>query len=140
MPTLEDAVILAAEAHKEQSDKSGQPYILHVLRVMLKLDSEIDRIVGVLHDLIEDTPYTLAGLEREGHPEKILHALECLTKRKDEPYEQFVERVKTNPIARRVKIADLEDNMNPRRLLVLDMEALERVQKYHNAWRGLKNE
>jgi len=140
MPALEDAIILAAEAHKHGSpDKSGQPYILHPLRVMMKLDSEIERIVGVLHDVIEDTPYTLTDLEERGYPESVLQALDCLTKRKDEPYEQFIERVKTNAIARRVKIADLEDNMNPQRLLVLDMEALERVKRYHDAWRGLKN-
>ena len=107
---------------------------------MLKLDSEIEKIVGVLHDVIEDTPCTLADLREKGYPEQVLQALECLTKRVDEPYEQFIERVRKNPVARRVKIAGLEDNMNPQRLLVLDLDALERIKKYHNAWLGRRKD
>jgi (p)ppGpp synthase/HD superfamily hydrolase len=122
------------------SIKSGQPFILLVLRVMLKLDSEIEKIVGILHDVIEDTPCTLADLREKGYLEQVLQALEYLTKRIDEPYEQFIERVKKNPVARRVKHADLEDNMNPQRLLVLNLDALERAKKYHNAWLGRRKE
>ncbi len=134
VPTLEDAIILAAEAHKSSpAGKGGKPYIFHALRVMMKLNSEIERTVGVLHDLIH-IRFTLADLQEKGYPEQVLQALDCLTKRSDESSDEFIERVKANPIARRVRIADLEDTMTPQQLLVLDMEALERVKKYQQAW------
>lgn len=134
VPTLEDPILLAAQAHRGQADKAGQPLILHALRVMLRLDSDLERIVGVLHDVIEDTGHTLDSLRERGYSEEVLRALDCLTKRDGETYEQFVERVRTNPIARRVKIADLEDNLDLRRLLELTGEDLERLKKYQRAW------
>lgn len=134
MPTLEDAILLAVGAHRGQTDKAGRPLILHALRVMFALDSEVERIVGVLHDVIEDTGHTLETLKEMGYPPEVLRALECLTKGEAETYEQFVKRVKTNPLARRVKLADLEDNLDLRRLPELTGEDLERVKKYHRAW------
>jgi len=113
VPTLEDAIVLAVEAYRSgPPGKAGQPYVFHVLRVMMKLNSEVERMVGVLHDLIH-TPCTLADLEQRGYPEQVLQALDCLTRRNDESNDQFIERVKANPIARRVRIADLEDAMTP---------------------------
>lgn len=134
MPTLEDAILLAVQAHRGQVDKARRPLILHALRVMLRLDSDVERIVGVLHDVIEETGHTLESLRELSYPEEVLCALECLTKREGETYEQFVERIEANPIARRVKIADLEDNLDLRRLPRLTEEDLERVRKYQNAW------
>src|SRR2546426_247378 len=109
-PTLEDAILLAAQAHLGQRDKNGQPYILHPLRVMLRLDTEAAKIVGVLHDVIEDTKYTRADLQKMGYSDEILQALDGVTKRAGESYEAFVLRAKANPISKQVKLADLEDN------------------------------
>lgn len=133
MPTLEDAILLAVEAHRGQVDKAGRPYILHALRVMLRLDSDVERISAVLHDVIEDSGYRVDRLREMGYPEEVLRALDCLTRRQQESYTQFIARVKTDPLARRVKIADLEDNLNLRRLAALTEEDLERVRKYERA-------
>jgi hypothetical protein len=138
MPTLEDAILLAVEAHRGQTEKTGTPYILHPLRVMFRLESEADRIVGVLHDLIEDTRYTLQDLRSMGYPEPLLQALDCLTRREMETYEEFITRIRINPLARRVKLADLEDNMDVRRLPALTDKDAERLKKYLNAWTLLK--
>ena len=138
MPTLEDAILLAAEAHRGQTEKAGHPYILHPLRVMFRLESETDRIVGVLHDVIEDTRYTLQDLRAMGYPEPLLQALDCLTRRETETYEEFITRLRINPVARRVKLADLEDNMDVRRLPALTEKDAERLKKYLNAWTLLK--
>jgi len=138
MTTLEDAIVLAAQAHRGQVDKVGQPYLLHLLRVMLRLDGEQTQIVGVLHDLVEDTPYTFDDLRTMGYPEEIVQAIDGLTRRPDESYEQFVERASANPLARRVKRADLEDNMDIRRHETLGEKDLERLNRYIAAWRKLR--
>ena len=132
--TLEDAISIAAQAHKGQKDKAGAPYMLHPLRLMLRMDSEAAMTAAVLHDVVEDTDWTLERLRGEGFSEEILEAVDCLTHREGESYEEFVERVRTNPIARQVKIADLEDNMNIRRIGQLGAKDLERLGKYHRAW------
>ena len=133
MPTLEDAIALAVEAHRGQKEKAGQPYILHVLRVMFRLDTEQEQMAGVLHDLVEDTSYTLDDLRRLGYPESVVMAIDCLTRREDESYEEFVERAGAHPIARRVKLADLEDNMDIRRLPAVTERDLERLNRYIRA-------
>ena len=116
MPTLEDAIALAAEAHSGQTDKAGAPYILHLLRVMQAQKSTEARMAGVLHDLVEDTGYTFEDLEEMGYPDEVIEALRHVTKRDGEPYADFAERAGRHPIARRVKTADLEDNMDVTRL------------------------
>lgn len=138
MPTLEDAIALAVEAHKGQRDKAGQTYILHPLRVMMRLDTEAERMAAVLHDVVEDTPYTLERLRELGYPPEVLFALECLTKREGESYEAFIERVRPHPLARRVKLADLEDNMDVRRLVAVGPKEAERLARYRAAWARLK--
>ena len=135
--TLEDAIALAVEAHKGQRDRSGQPYILHPLRVMFTCSTEIERIVAVLHDVVEDTGRTFDDLRKLGFSEEVIAALDCVTKRDGENYEQFVERSASNPVARRVKLADLQDNMDVRRLSKLESRDLERLAKYVKAWRRL---
>lgn len=137
-PTLEDAIRLAVEAHHGQRDRYGQPYILHPLRVMFRLQGETDRMVGVLHDVIEDTPRTMEDLRRIGYSEEILKALDSVTKRAGEPYDDFVLRSKANPIGRRVKLADLEDNMDRRRLPEVTPEDSERLTRYRQAWTVLR--
>lgn len=138
MPTLEHAIALAANAHRGQLDKSGQPYILHPLRVMFRCQTDAQRIVAVLHDVIEDTPTTPDDLRRLGYPDEILAALDCLTKRQGEPYEAFVERAAANPIARAVKIADIEDNLDLRRLPGVSDADVARLARYVKAWRRLQ--
>lgn len=138
MPTLEDAIRLAVEAHQGQRDRYGQAYILHPLRVMFRLQTETDRIVGVLHDVVEDTRYTFDDLRRMGYSEEILHALDAVTKREGEAYEDFVLRSKADPISRRVKLADLEDNMDVRRIPELTSEDAERLARYRRAWEVLE--
>ncbi len=138
MPTLEDAIALAVEAHRGQRDKVGQTYILHPLRVMMRLETEAERMAAILHDVVEDTPYTLERLRELGYPEEVLGALDCLTKREGESYEAFIERVRPHPLARRVKLADLEDNMDVRRLLSVGPKETERLARYRAAWARLK--
>src|SRR5687767_10406096 len=137
-PGLEDAIRLAVEAHHGQRDKNGQPYILHPLRVMFRLTTETERIVGVLHDLIEDTKYTPDDLRKMGFSEEIIQALDCVTRRKDESYEEFVLRSKANTIARKVKLADLEDNMDIRRMIGVTPKDMERLARYRKAWAALQ--
>jgi len=137
-PTLEDAIALAVEAHRGQRDKAGQTYILHPLRVMLRLEGEAERMVAVLHDVVEDSSYTLEHLRGLGYPEEVLGALDCLTKREGETYEAFIERVLPHPLARRVKLADLEDNMDVRRLTAVTAKDTERLARYRAAWSRLK--
>jgi (p)ppGpp synthase/HD superfamily hydrolase len=133
IPTLEDAIALAVEAHRGQKEKDGQPYILHALRVMLRLETEYERMAGVLHDVVEDTPYTLDELRRLGYPDPVVEAVECLTRRVDETYDEFIERAIANSIARHVKLADLEDNMDIRRLLEVTEKGRERLNRYIEA-------
>ncbi|WP_342379166.1 HD domain-containing protein [Myxococcus stipitatus] len=138
MPTLEDAIALAVEAHRGQRDKAGQPYVLHPLRLMLKLETEEERTVAVLHDVVEDTPWTLERLRERGYPEAVLRALEGLTRREGESYEAFIERLRPDALARRVKLADLEDNMDVRRLTAVTAKDTERLARYRAAWARLR--
>jgi (p)ppGpp synthase/HD superfamily hydrolase len=110
MATIERALQIAAKAHEGQKDKEGQPYILHPLRAMMSVEGEETMIVAVLHDVVEDAAVTLDDLRRAGFSESVLHGVELVTHRKDEPYADYVVRCKADPIARRVKLADLQDN------------------------------
>lgn len=138
MATLERAVALAATVHDGQRDKAGQAYILHPLRVMMSMTTDEERMVAVLHDVVEDTDVTLDGLREQGFSEDVVRAVDCLTKRRGEGYPDFIQRVATDPLARLVKLADLEDNLNLLRLGFLDEKALERMDKYHRAWALLR--
>jgi (p)ppGpp synthase/HD superfamily hydrolase len=136
--TLEDAISLAVEAHRGQRDKAGRPYILHPLRVMMRLETDEERTVAILHDVVEDTPWTLERLRERGYPAEVLAALDALTKREGETYEAFVERLRPNALARRVKLADLEDNMDVRRLAAVTPKDAERLARYRAAWARLR--
>ena len=137
MPTLEEAILLATEAHRGQVDKAGMPYILHPLRVMFRMTSEEEMIAAILHDVIEDTPLTFEDLRALGYAEIVLEALDHLTHREGESYEAFIERAALNPLAARIKIADLEDNMDVRRIAEPQDRDLERLRRYRRAWRRL---
>ena len=134
--TLEDALALAALAHKGQKDKAGAPYILHPLRVMLSLGpraNEEERIVAVLHDVVEDCGLTLGDLARAGYSAQVLEALDGVTGREGEEYMEFMARLKPNPIARRVKLADLADNMDRSRIADFGPRDEARMEKYARA-------
>lgn len=131
---VEHAVMLAARAHKGQTDKAGAPYILHPLRVMASMPL-VPRLLAaaVLHDVIEDTDLTLAALGDAGIPPDVLEALEHLIKRGGEEYMAFIERCSRNEIARMVKLADLEDNMDLTRIPEPTAKDMVRVEKYQQA-------
>lgn len=122
---LKRAINVAKEAHQGQLDKAGKPYIEHVLRVVENVDTIGTKIVAALHDVVEDTNVTLEELRtKHEFPEHIVLAVDAITRREDEDYQDFIRRVKDNPLARAVKMADLQDNMRLDRL----PEATERVQ------------
>ncbi|WP_283180560.1 HD domain-containing protein [Pseudomonas svalbardensis] len=131
--TLERAIAIAATAHEGQVDKGGNPYILHPLNVMLRVTTLEERIVAVLHDVVEDCGISLDDLRKEGFSEAVLTAIESVTKVPGESYEVFVERAAQNPIGRVVKLADLEENSDLSRIAQQSWEDLERVEKYRRA-------
>jgi (p)ppGpp synthase/HD superfamily hydrolase len=134
MPTLEDALQLALRAHAGQKDKYGQPYILHPLRVMARMDTEAEQMVALLHDVIEDSDYTLDDLREQGYNEEIVEAVDAISKREGEDYFDFVKRAIAHPLARRVKQGDLEDNMDIRRIPEITEETHQRLARYRKAW------
>lgn len=141
MSTLVRAIEIATEAHKGQYDKAGNDYIGHPLRVMEMGTTENEKIVGVLHDVIEDTDWTFEALTDEGFSEEVIAALRCVTKlSENENYDDFIERVKKNPLAVAVKINDLSDNMDIRRLPYLSDKDIKRLKKYLKAYKRLIGE
>ena len=131
MATLKKAIEIAMAAHKEQSDKYGAPYVLHVLRVMNAGRTTDEKIAGVLHDLVEDTQWTFEQLDQEGFQPHIIEALRCVTKiNEEENYEDFIERIKVNPLAVAVKLNDLRDNMDLTRMPEVAEKDLPRLNKY----------
>ncbi|MBI1211195.1 MAG: GTP pyrophosphokinase [Alphaproteobacteria bacterium] len=155
MSTLERAIEIAVSAHKGQKDKAGRPYVLHPLRVMFSLESDDERIVGVLHDVVEDSPdWTFERLAAEGFPPRIIDALRLVTKspadeaaiggtrdpeEKYLAYEAFVLRAAQNPIGRRVKLADLTDNADLSRISMPTAADRARLERYRRAIAKLKS-
>lgn len=137
MSTLERAIAIAAEAHTGQTDKAGAPYILHPLRVMLRQTTLAAQIVAALHDVVEDSAWTLAQLRAEGFTPEIIAAVDAMTRRADEEYEAFVLRAGSNPLARPVKLADLDDNLDQTRIAQPTAKDQARLEKYRNAKRLL---
>ena len=135
--TLEDAISIAAEAHRGQRDKAGAVYLLHPLRLMLRMDSEAAMMAAVLHDVVEDSDWTLDRLQARGFSPPVLRAVDALTRRPGEAYEAFIDRARTDSVARRVKIADLEDNMDIRRIGEVTEKDAARLTKYHRSWVSL---
>ncbi|PWB35657.1 GTP pyrophosphokinase [Pseudomonas sp. SDI] len=133
MSTLERAIAVATKAHEGQQDKGGSAYILHPLRVMMRVCTPEQRIVAVLHDVLEDSTTSLADLARAGFNLKILAAVQALSRRGDESYEAFVFRLGSDPLARVVKLADLADNSDLSRIPLPGPEDLARLQRYQQA-------
>jgi (p)ppGpp synthase/HD superfamily hydrolase len=130
--SLNRAIEIATEAHRGQVDKANEPYILHSMRVMDQVDSLDEKIVGILHDVVEkNSQWSLSRLQGEGFKSKIIEAVDAITRRAGESYENFVSRAADNPISRAVKMADLKDNIQMARRCGLDdskyRKALNRV-------------
>lgn len=127
------------KAHKRQTDKSGLPYVFHPFHLAEQMQSEETTIVALLHDVVEDTRYTFAHLEKKGFDRTIIDALRLLTHDKKVDYMDYVRAIKQNPIAKAVKIADLKHNSDLSRLDFVDQKALERKQKYEKALKLLED-
>ena len=140
MSTLTRAVEIATKAHEGATDKYGSPYINHVTRVMNMGQTDNEKIVGILHDVIEDTHWTFEDLQKEGFSKDVIEALKCVTKTsEDEDYAEFINRVKINPLAVKVKLNDLRDNMDIRRMPEVLESHLKRLNKYLKAYNELIN-
>ena len=127
------ALCLCFEAHKDQVDKSGLPYVFHPFHIAEQMPDELTTVTALLHDVVEDTPYTFSSLAEMGFPPEVLAALQLLTHDDDTPSLSYVARLKENPIARSVKLADLRHNSDLSRLNTVDDQALQRAQKYRQA-------
>lgn len=132
---LEKAIELALKYHKGQiKNGTGEKFILHVLRVMLKMDTEEEKISAVLHDVIEKSNCTLEDLKHRGFSDKVINTVDALSKRKGEDYSEYIKRVKKDSNAVKIKIADLEENMdikNTKELTQVDIEKMNRRKKYY---------
>ena len=137
-PLTKKAMKIAFEAHKDQKDKSGMPYIYHPVHLAEQMNDEATTCVALLHDVVEDTDTTFEVLEREGFTVEIIEALKLLTHDDAVPYMEYVAAIKNNPIAKAVKLADLAHNSDLTRLDVVDEKALKRVEKYKQAIKLLK--
>lgn len=133
------ALRIAIRAHEGQKDKSGREYIMHPIRVAERCKDPRAKIVALLHDTIEDTDVTPDYLYSQGFPDEIIEGVLSVTKREGESYEDFVRRAALNPLGREVKRADLEDNMDIRRLETISDDDVNRLRKYLKAWHYLNS-
>lgn len=127
------ALKLCYSAHNGQVDKSGMPYIFHPFHLAEQMEDENTVTVALLHDVIEDTEYTISDLEKMGFPREVIEALSLLTHDDNVPYMDYVEKIKGNEIARKVKLADLAHNSDTTRLDEINDKVIQRVEKYKNA-------
>ncbi len=132
-PKTKLALNLCFDAHKDQKDKSGQPYVFHPFHLAEQMTTEETTIVALLHDLLEDTDYTVADLAEMGFDKSVTDAIALMTHAEGVDYMDYVRAIKENPIAKAVKLADLRHNSDLSRLDVVDEKALRRVEKYAKA-------
>ena len=136
---LERAIEIAQEAHKGVKDKGGHDYINHPIRVMHAMSNDQEKIVAILHDVVEDSDWTFERLKEEGFEDSVIESLRCVTKySEEEDYQEFIKRATTNKIATKVKMADIEDNLDLSRLGTLTEKDLTRIKKYKKALKYLK--
>lgn len=129
---IDKAATIAARAHHGQVRKDGTPYFCHPVRVAIRVDGKLAGTVALLHDVLEDTDVTLGDLAAEGFSQEVLDAVWALTKRPGEKYSAFILRCKVNELARKVKLADIEDNLADQSALEPD-EAAFLSKRYHKA-------
>ena len=132
-PATKQALRLCFQAHKDQLDKGGLPYVFHPFHLAEQMTDEDTTVLALLHDVVEDTPYTLDDLAQMGFAPRVLEALALMTHDPAVPYLEYVAKIKTNPLARTVKLADLRHNSDTTRLDVPDPRAMQRVEKYRKA-------
>jgi guanosine-3',5'-bis(diphosphate) 3'-pyrophosphohydrolase len=133
------ALLLSFNAHKDQVDKGGLPYVYHPFHLAEQMDTEEAVAVALLHDVVEDTDYTIEDIIAMGFPKSVTDALALMTHDDTTPYMDYVAKIKSNPIAKAVKLADLRHNSDTSRLNIIDEKVLRRVQKYHDAIMLLEN-
>jgi (p)ppGpp synthase/HD superfamily hydrolase len=135
MHVIEKALLFALRVHEGKQDRTGQPYILHPLHLMMQMESDTERLAAILHDTVEDSTHTLDDVRALGVPADVVRAVELLTHDKEnEPYLEYVRRLRADPVARRVKMADLRHNMDIRRLPQLTTRDYDRLARYRQAW------
>ncbi|MBX7246076.1 MAG: hypothetical protein K1X53_11305 [Candidatus Sumerlaeaceae bacterium] len=137
MSTIERAIEIAAKAHAGVVDKAGSPYVFHPLRMMLSMSTTEERIVAILHDVVEDSkdPHiSLDDLRSEGFSEEVILGVDSVTQRENEDYEASIRRAGRNPIGRRVKLADLRDNSDLSRISNPTERDFARLEKYKRAY------
>ena len=132
-PLTKKALKLCFEAHKDQTDKTGLPYVFHPFRLAEQMTDEYTTVTALLHDVVEDTDYTLNDLKEMGYPDEVIQALSLLTHDDGSEYMDYVKRLKNNPIARAVKLADLKHNSDLSRYDTIDNQAIKRTAKYQQA-------
>jgi (p)ppGpp synthase/HD superfamily hydrolase len=140
MKLIETSLTIALRAYAGKVDKAGREYILHPLRVMAKMKTDEEMSAALLHDVLEDSEITAEQLLAEGIPTQVVEAVQYLSKHENEDYQDFVARLKKNELAAKVKLADIEDNIDVLRLNSLGENDLARIKKYHSAWRFLMEE
>ena len=139
MNIIEKSLQIALEAYAGQKDKAGKPYILHPLRIMGNMETEEEMSVALLHDVIEDSDFTDTDLLDRGIPLKVVNAVSLLSKVEGQSYEQYIQGILSDELALKVKKADIEDNINVLRLDEINSFDLKRIEKYHKAWKILKD-
>ena len=138
-PLTKKALRLCFDSHKEQTDKTGLPYVFHPFHLAEQMDDELSTVCALLHDVVEDTEITLNDLEAMGFPSAVTEVLALLTHAPEVPYMDYVAKIKTNPVATKVKIADLLHNSDLSRLDIVDERALARNRKYAEALAFLRS-
>ena len=137
MATLERAIEIAVEAHKGQKDKAGMPYVLHPLRLMFKMESNNEKIAALLHDVVEDSDWTLDDLKKEGFNSDVIEAVSLLTRDEKDSYDEFIQKAVSNPISKNVKIADINDNLDLNRIDKISDKDYIRIKKYHRVLKSI---
>jgi (p)ppGpp synthase/HD superfamily hydrolase len=134
-PTVEDAIALAARLHRgaRYPSPEAEPYVFHALRVMLQFADPVDQTAAVLHDVVEDTEITLDNLRDAAYRPEVVDAIDALTHHSHDSYEQYIDSVAHNPVARRVKIVDLEENLANNRRSPLARGNVDRIRRYEAA-------
>ena len=132
-PLTKKAINICFQAHKEQKDKTGLPYVFHPFHLAEQMKDETTTVVALLHDVVEDTNITFNDLRKEGFPEEVITALKFLTHSSDIPYMEYVANIKNNKIAAEVKLADLRHNSDMSRLDTVTQKDIERQKKYLQA-------
>lgn len=138
-PLTKKALRLCFDSHRDQVDKTGLPYVFHPFHLAVEMNDEYSTVVALLHDVVEDTELTLEDIAAMGYPKEVVDALALLTHAEGVPYMDYVLKIAKNPLARRVKIADLKHNSDMSRLDTVDDYALKRAEKYKKALEYLES-